>query len=317
MERPTFEQESRSWPGALTRVPAPVLALCVALLSLTVMYVELPGRPLVLHSVQKLGHPVVFGLVTIALFSIRRQRRPGAGLAGDYLPTFALAMLLGFATELSQVVTHRDPAMRDVALDARGILCALALLLSFDPRLANARQPGRVRQFLRVLVGLIALTTLAPLAWVSSAYVSRALTVPVLFAPRSELDLLLVSLTDTSPELAKLPSAFAIRPDEKALRIPLTSRPYAGVSLDEPAPDWRGYRTLRMEVINPTRSELPLHIRIQDRLHDGNLTDRFEGTQLLPPATRRTIEIPLRDIASAPKSRRLDLEQISDRKSVV
>ncbi len=162
-----------------------------------------------------------------------------------------------------------------------------------------------------MLAGLVALITLAPLAWVSSAYVSRALTTPTLFAPRSELDLLLVSLTDTSPELAKLPAAFANRPGEKALRVPLTSRPYAGVALDEPTADWRGYQTLRIDVTNPTRSELPLRIRVQDRIHDGSVTDRFEGTERLAPGTRRTIEIPLEKISAAPQNRRLDLGQVS------
>ena len=150
MQRPTSESDPRLWPSALTWVPVPALSLCIALLSLAVMYVELPGRPLVLHSIQKLGHPFVFGCVTIALFSIRRQRRPKAGLWTDYGPTLIFASLLGFATELSQVVTHRDPAMRDVMLDARGIVCALALLLSFDPRLEIARKSERDRKSTRL-----------------------------------------------------------------------------------------------------------------------------------------------------------------------
>ena len=184
-------------------------------------------------------------------------------------------------------------------------------MLSFDPRLANTRQPGRLRQFLRLLAALIALTTLAPLAWVSSAYVSRTLSTPVLFAPRSDRDLLLVSLTDTSPELAAVPGPLAVRPGEKALRVPLTSRPYAGVSLDEPSADWRGYRSLHIDVMNSTRSELPLHIRLQDRFHNGNVSDRFEALERLAPGTRRVIDIPLDRVAAGPRTRALDLAQVS------
>jgi hypothetical protein len=242
---------------------------------------------------------------------MRRRRSPPGGIWFDYFPTFVLALLFGFGTELSQVVTHRDPAMRDVMLDVRGIVCALALLLSFDPRLGMQRWSAHVRVGLRALVVLLVLGTLAPIAWVTSAYISRAITAPTLFEPRSDLDLLLVSLTDTAPELAKLPAPFSRFADEKGLRVPLTSRPYAGVSLDEPIGDWRRYRTLQIDLTNPTRSELQLHLRIQDRLNNGEVTDRFEAIERLSPGTRRTVEVPLEQVATGPRDRRLDLGQVT------
>jgi hypothetical protein len=307
------EQEAtiRLWPRQLLVLPPSLLAVFVALLSLLVVYIELPGRPLILHSLQKLGHPLVFGLVTLGLFGIRRHRQPDGSALSDYLPTLLVATALGFFTEVSQVVSHRDPALRDVMLDVRGIACALAVLAAFDPRLRSDHRGGRRRTWFLGVALLIAAITLAPISWVTAAYVNRAITAPALFLPRNDLDLLLVSLTDTAPELGNLPAAYAHYVGEKALRVPLTTRPYAGVSLDEPFSDWRAYHVLRLDVTNPTRSELPLHIRVQDRLHDGNYTDRFEQLQVLGPTSRRTLEIPLVSISTAPEHRRLDLSQIS------
>jgi hypothetical protein len=298
------------WPARLVRLPTSLLVAMIAALSLTVLYVELPGRPLILHSVQKLGHPLVFGLITLGLFVIRRQRRPMGGLVGDYLPTLLIATVLGFMTEVSQVVTHRDPAVKDFMLDLRGVLCTLALLAAFDPRLHPRSTNRRARVGFLLLAGLISVMTLAPVGWVTAAYVQRALSAPTVFAPRSSLDLLLVSLTDTSPDLTALPTVYAHSNGERALRVPLTTRPYSGVSMDEPLSDWRRYQQLRIDVTNPTKLELPLHIRVQDRAHDGNYADRYEGLQVLPPQTRRTLEIPLSDIVSGPLHRRLDLGRI-------
>jgi hypothetical protein len=299
------------WPLWLTRAPVPVLMALVLVLSLAVLYVELPGRPLILHAVQKLGHPVVFGLIATGLFGIRRRLRPFGGVLGDYLPTLIVGTALGFFTEIAQVVTHRDPALKDVMLDVRGITCALALLAAFDPRCRRSIGRLRSKHAFLAIAALIAAAALAPLAWVSAAYIQRAWTAPTLFEPGSALDLLLVSLTDTAPDLGKIPVPLAHTTGEQALRVPLTTRPYAGVSLDEPLADWRRYHSLRLDVMNPTRSELALHVRVQDRNHDGNATDRYEGLQVVAPMSRRSIEIRLADIASAPGRRTLDLGHIS------
>ena len=303
-------QKAPGWPSPLMRVPTPLLVVMIAALALTVLYVELPGRPLILHSVQKLGHPLVFALVTFGLFGIRRQRQPDGGPLSDYLPTLLIAAALGFLTEVSQVVTHRDPAVKDFLLDVRGILCATAILAAGDPRIPERWAARRARTGFLGMALLITVMTLAPLGWVTAAYVQRSLSAPILFAPRTTLDLLLVSLTDTSPELATLPSAYARRSGERALRVPLTTRPYPGISLDEPLSDWRPYRRLRIDVINPAKQELVLHIRVQDRAHDGNYTDRYEGVQTVPPQSRRMVEVPLVEIVAAPSGRPLDLARV-------
>jgi hypothetical protein len=303
-------QKAPGWPSRLMRVPTSLLVVMIAVLALTVLYVELPGRPLILHSLQKLGHPIVFALMTFGLFAIRRQRQPGGGPLSDYLPTLLVATALGFLTEVSQVVTHRDPAVKDFLLDVRGILCATAILAAVDPRLPERWVALRVRAGFFGIAISMAVVTLAPLGWVTAAYLQRSLSAPILFAPRSNLDLLLVSLTDTSPDLAALPGAYARPGGERAIRVPLTTRPYSGVSLDEPLADWRAYQGLRIDVTNPAKQELVLHIRVQDRAHDGNYSDRYEGLRTVPPQSRRTLDIPLAEIVASPARRALDLARV-------
>lgn len=310
MAHPQQDSSNLVWPRQLTRLPPWMLFTAVTLLALAILYVEVPGRPLILHSLQKFGHPVVFGLIAVGLFGIRRHVRPFGGPLGDYLPTLLVGTALGIFTELAQIITHRDPALRDVVLDVRGIICALSLLAAFDPRCRRGTIGTKASWFFLATAALIATVTLAPLVWVSAAYTDRAMMAPVLFKPRHTLDLLLISLTDTAPELGTLPTAFAHTPGELALRVPLTTRPYAGVVLDEPLSDWRPQHTLHIDVTNPTHVELPLHIRVQDRIHNGVYSDRFEGIEVIAATSRRMIEIPLERIATGPRNRRLDLRHV-------
>jgi hypothetical protein len=310
MAAPEQSEPAHRWPQWLTRLPLTVLGIGVVALALAVLYVEVPGRPLILHSLQKLGHPTVFGCIALILFGIRRRIYPFGGIQRDYVVVFSQAVAIGVATELGQALTHRDPTIKDVLLDARGIAGALALLAAYDPGIrANAAARWARPLLLALAAGVVALT-IGPVLWVGSAYVHRSIAGPVLFAPDSALDLLLVSLTDTAPELGALPANFARSANERALRVPLTTRPYSGVVLDEPMSDWRGYHALRIDLINPSRTDLNLHVRIQDREHDGLFTDRFESVETISANSRRWVVIPIETIARGPLQRRLDLTRI-------
>ena len=66
-----------------------------------------------------------------------------------------------------------------------------------------------------------------------------------------------------------------------------------------------------MLVVNPEPVAIDLTVRIDDAGHDGRLgmDDRFNRTFPLVPGPNR-IEIPLSDVASAPRGRRFDLGQV-------
>ena len=295
----------------LAAVPPRALVGMMLLLAGLVMFAELPGRPLILHALQKLAHPVVFGAIAVGLLAIEFQRSsPARSVPTQYLRAFALATLAGALTELAQLFTHRDPSLRDVWLDARGATAALAFAMSFDarwrPMLNRAwRAASLIAGF--VLVALI----LTPITWTVAGYARRGLEYPLLFTPAWNLDLLFVGLTAGSPELSRVPASLATAPAPLALRVPLQTRPYAGVTLDEPSPDWTGYDTLAIEVGNAGRNDLTLHVRVHDRSHDWTINDRFNGEIRVPPGQRRTFEFPLAQIRLAPNGRQLDLAHVA------
>ena len=291
--------------------PRLLLGLMVALSGL-VLFGELPGRPLILHTLQKLAHPAVFGLIAVCLLAFEQQRAGGARpVVMQYVRALLFAIALGGMTELGQLFTHRDPSLRDMLLDARGAACALVWATLFDARCRAGWRPALRRAIgLLVAVALSALI-LSPLAWASAGYAQRAWRFPTLFTPATRLDLLFIGLTASTPELAKVPPNVARAPHELALRVPLQSRPYAGVTLDEPSPDWRGFHVLVVEASNATRTDLTVHLRIHDRSHDWTAPDRYNTEFRLAAGSRGSFEFPLEDIQHGPSGRLLDLGHVA------
>jgi hypothetical protein len=86
---------------------------------------------------------------------------------------------------------------------------------------------------------------------------------------------------------------------------------YPGFELSYFPRDWRGARALRLLIANPEPTPLELHVRIDDAQYDYHLdlADRYDHAfPLLPGASR--IEIPLSEVAGAPRGRRFDLGRV-------
>lgn len=296
----------------LTVIRPPFLVAAILCLALVVVFIELPGRPLIMHVVQKLGHPGVFGVIALSVLVLARQRATvGRATWVDYLVAFLIAVAIGGATEIGQMFTHRDPSLRDVGLDARGAACALALAAAFDVRCRLRPHPGRWRALYLATAAVLAAIILTPLAWTVAGYALRAERFPTLFVPATRLDLLFLSGTSGKLERFAVPASLGRPPGEMALRVPLVSRPYAGVNLDEPQSDWSGYHTLVVEVTNPGRTDLEFNVRVHDREHNYTFEDRFNAGVSIPAGRRQTLEFPLDTIRAAPRGRPLDLSHVA------
>ena len=298
--------------GRIQAIRPPLLLGLIGGLALAVIFGELPGRPLILHVLQKLAHPSVFGIIALSVLVLARQRASGGGpVWRDYLVALFAAITVGGLTEIAQLFAHRDPSLRDVGLDTRGAIAALCLAAAFDARCRGAVR-GAWWRALYLAAGLaLAALILTPLAWTVAGYANRSRRFPVLLEPASRLDLLFVSLGGSPSDRIPLPAAYARSPGETALRVPLLVRPVAGVWLDEPKSDWSGRQALLVDVTNPGRSTLELHVRVHDRSHNFKADDRFNAVREIAPGTRETLAFPLETIASAPTGRRLDLRHIA------
>jgi len=301
--------DSRFDVDRLVILPRSLLLALIAALAALVVFASFPPRPIILHVLQKLAHPSVFGVIAVSVLVLELQRSPPRSRAWfDYLTALAAAVALGGLTEILQNFTHRDPSLRDVGLDARGALCALIFAAAFDRRLWTGRRSRLARATCAGLGVAIAVVIYYPFGLAVAAYANRYHNFPVLFAPASRLDLYFIE-----PDVHPAARLTLVGPDagHYALRVPLVERPYAGVWFFEPSPDWRGYTTLVVDVTNPGPVELRLAIRVHDRHHNLSYADRYNADYSIAPGTRRVITTALEAIEGAPRGRSMDMAHIA------
>jgi VanZ family protein len=260
-----------------------------------------------LHTLQKLAHPITFGAVALLFLTLLRRQTPRR--FGSYLVAFTLTVLCGAGTEVTQGFVGRDPALLDVLRDALGASTALAGFATLVPG-SDARGRGgwRVIGALVAFVGCAIMV--APISISLAAYARRDLRFPTLFEACSALDRYFVlgggANVNFAPSTGSTTSQCG-----SALRVELSTAPYAGIMLEEPYPDWRTANTLVLDLRNSGEIDLPLAIRVHDRAHNLQFRDRFNREFTLRAHERLEIAIPITEIERAPADRLLDLSRIA------
>jgi len=259
------------------------------------------------HTLQKLAHPVTFGAVALLFLTLLRRQTPRR--FGCYVAAFALTLLCGAGTEVAQAFVDRDPSLLDVLRDALGASTALAAFATLVPG-ADARGRGawRVMGALFAFVGVAIMV--APISFSLAAYARRDLRFPTLVEVCSPLDRYF--LRGAGADVTVVPSTGpTASPCGSALRVEFGTAPYAGISLEEPYPDWRTAHTLVLDLRNPGEFDLSLVVRVHDRAHTLQFRDRFNREFTLPAHERLEIAIPIAVIEHAPADRLMDLSRIA------
>jgi hypothetical protein len=309
----------------LQRLGTGPLLIAGAAIVLTVVFGDLPGAAKYVAVLQNGCHAPAFAalsLITLAILGNRtpRQERTAASLtrAAARTPfvqaavTVVAMLLLGAATEGLQGLLGRDAELDDVRSDVVGAIGATSLWLY-----AGLRQNPSIGSRVGRIGALLACAAMAgywvsPLLQCANAYWNRDAQFPVLAQFRSQRDLYFVSSTVAAPQIVSIQQPANAGPPLTALRIGLDVGRWPGITLAEPVRDWRAFRVLALDLSNPGSVSVPLRLRVSDRMHKGDFYDRFNTQLLLSPQTRTTIYIPLERIALSPRTRRMDMSQISD-----
>jgi hypothetical protein len=247
--------------------------------------------------IQDFSHVPMFAALTAAIYCFLRFPPRVAG--GPALLIAAIsAIAIGAVTELLQSYVGRSGSWSDFRHDLLGIGAALCAIAAFDARLALMRGlRGGAAMLAIVALGVAA----TPVAQMYRAYAYRDANFPELAAFR-----------DGREKYWTLARGVRREIDGDALVIEFGPDQYPGVSWYEPVPDWRGYRSLVVEVTNPNDVPLEITLRIHDRAHTSEYADRFNRAVGLRPRERRRIVVSLEEVRVAPEGRAMDLGHISD-----
>lgn len=287
---------------------AALLAACTLLL--IVVFAPLPRSTVVgIRMLHDFAHAPIFGSIALLLLydirSVSRLNRLDPGW--QYLIALVGTVLFGGLTELAQIPVGRDASWFDVRSDLLGGTAFLSLFAVIDPRMR-----GRANRVLAVAIGVGLLVFHSwPIASAAVAYERRAVSFPVLADFTHRMDLFFVLPQHSELEHVPMGQAWAASPGERTLQVNFGTRDWPGLNLREPAPDWRGYETLVVDVTNPTELPLTLVVRVHDVHHNYQHGDRFNRDFQIAPRTRSVLRMPMAKIESAPTGRRMDMKHIA------
>lgn len=279
--------------------------LLVAMLFLLLLFVGGPGSDasrLIKH-LWDLGHVFSFALWTWLYLQWRAQ----AEFWRQFLLLLVLTLLIGGVTELIQAQwlasTGREGSWLDLQKDLLG--CVLVLLF-LDPTRRKLKRG--LRHALQLLVLLLTFWTLVPLAYIVADEVVSWRQFPLLSGFETSLEIERWE-GNSYRQVVNEPVYRGIA----ALQVQLNTDQYSGVTLSHFPADWSEYQLLYLAVYNPDQEPLRLNLRIHDRLHqkfNNAYSDRF-NIQILLEQGWTQIDIPLSEVAMAPKERRMDLSRIA------
>jgi hypothetical protein len=289
------------------------VALVLLAIGALVLLLQVAGTPRdtrVWNVLYDFGHAPLFGLVALLFLELFRLRGPTMrATVASYLLAFAAAVGLGALVEAAQIASPRDADPLDAVRNAVGAAAFLAFRASLGHRRGGFDVPPRpARLALRLGAVLLLAVQLLPVVRVVWAYRERSRALPTLAALDADwshqfLDIAYATLTLVDPP-RDWPAG-----DRPARLLLSRGAPHPRFEIEEPYPDWSGYRAFRFEVYSINPGPVDLTLRIHDELHRKVETDRFNRPLRILPGMNR-IEVSLDDVRNAPLGRTMDMRRI-------
>jgi hypothetical protein len=299
---------SPSWPARLAAMA--VLAVVLAATGLLLRGDVVPADSPIGAAISNWGHVPLFAVVALALLAVARRWLPSRWRRP--VPLYALVAaaggLLALVSEVAQIAGPRDAAFVDLFNDGVGIAAALAFRASFERELPRAVSRRGARRALRHGAVLLLAASLVPVALWAEAYRRRAESFPLLCGFDSPW---LMRFVETgAAELVRTtpPAAWEAARGEVG-RLSVHGWERAGLSIEDPWPDWTGYDELRLRTFLPGGRPVTLVLRIDDRVRREHPADRYERAFTLQPGAGE-LRVPLAEIAAGPRFRQLDLAHV-------
>lgn len=292
---------------------AVVWALALAGLLGFMVFGRVPDHTLFWENFYHAGHVPLFGLVAVSVLGLLQARGRSLAEPRTWWTAFAVAVALGAATELLQLVQPgRDASVWHFLRDVAGAASFLLVVATFGwmgGRGSLIRSASR-RWAAAIGVALMLGAAGFDLAATVVLYGERDMALPTLFALDGswrERPFVETRQSVLTPRARPADAAAGI--DEPLARLDLRPGTYPGLALEEPYPDWRRARSLELTFYSDLDRPLPLVIRVNDARHDNRYADRFNRQILIRPGWSRVV-IPLEDVRRAPDRRRMDMRRI-------
>ena len=106
------------------------------------------------------------------------------------------------------------------------------------------------------------------------------------------------------------PAGWAGQAGNPVTRITFSPRPWPGIIVREPYPDWTGYEVIRFQVYSALTETRPIVLWIEDEAHNDRRRDRYEHAFTVVPGLN-DFTVPLETVRDAPAGRQMALDRIT------
>lgn len=291
-----------------SRVTALVMGLVVVGLLAVLANYQLPYDTILWVEIQNTGHTPFFGLISLLLLGMsyqllgQRLKRPQL----HYLLALFGATALGLVSEYIQIEGPRDADVWDFVRDIAGAVVFLGLYYWWDNR--HSARADRTRVPVLILSIVVLCASVLPLTLWSIAYVHRNSSFPVICNFDSYWSNKFLKAKEAKLEIVRPPAGWA-EASSCVASVSFEPAHYSELVVRETCPDWSSFTMLYLDLYSSEDTTVPVKVRVEDRQHNGDFSDRYNGTFDLPPGAGR-IEIPLDALKAAPAAREMDMSSI-------
>ena len=220
-------------------------------------------------------------------------------------------MLIGVLHEYSQIAGPRDADIWDLAKDAAGAFTFLGIYMIFDGKMKTAwdKWGRKMKLLIFACAVFLVLLTLTPVALWAGAYINRDAEFPVICDFESAWESRFLRTQDAVLERIPAPYEGKSNTTNTVGKLTFYRAEYPKLAIEEPYPDWTGYRFLKFTVYTELDSSVNIVIRIEDFSHNQEYNDRYNGAFSIDPG-QNEIAISLDEIRKSPAGREMDMAAI-------
>ena len=251
-------------------------------------------------------HGPFFALLSIlAYLFVQRFSTPRNALFVAAL----ISVSVGFAVELAQILGWGQPSIDDLGMNLLGTCSAILLAAASLDELDYQRWKS-TRMALRAAAAALMCIILVPIGQPVYALGCRAMQSPVIASFEHDWELSFYRPQfGAQLEISQLADYWPDNPSNVAA-VTLSKERYSGLNIDA-ITDWTTFNTLNFEIFTDDPDGLFVILRINDRDHNGDHSDRFNKTIKLT-STPMLVTIDISDIASAPLNRNMRLDAMEN-----
>ena len=263
---------------------------------------SLPDSGLFWANLLDSSHSFVFFLLTyfLTVAFTGSTKRLNKKIYLVLLGILSLNILLGAAIELLQPLIGRERSFLDWIYDIAGTGAGILFFLGIELK----KRP--------VLNLLLALTLLV------ASLILPAMDLITIYKRNANFPKLLTFdhpwesafyAVDTNARFTILQAPPKMENGTKVGLISFISGQYPGLTIEDFVPDWSEYEYLYFEFFSEQPTPLLVNLRLQDKQHNNEFSDRFNKKLVILPGNNQ-FKISLHEIEHAPHSRKINLSQM-------